>query len=203
MLFTREFCQLLKPEKMKTQLLAINMFFLSVVGFAQESKLSLEVNYPIATGNNFIKENYTGVIDIGIRYKFAQPSKVGYGMSLHTSLYSNETTLAEFFSNKVLSVQPGLFIELDAGSNERFSPYIGVAYNALLFNTDNFLGIRESDSKIHHGLTGTIGFFFDISTKFYLNGQYSYNKVFYKQGASVSSFFTDISTLKAGVGYRF
>lgn len=36
----------------------------------QNSKFSVEVNYPLPLGDNFIKENYQGIVDLGVKYRF-------------------------------------------------------------------------------------------------------------------------------------
>ncbi|MGB3344527.1 MAG: hypothetical protein WBA61_11485 [Aequorivita sp.] len=44
--------------------------------FSQDSKISLEANFPISLGNNFFGEDYNGIVDIGAKYRIVNISNL-------------------------------------------------------------------------------------------------------------------------------
>ncbi len=51
--------------------------------FSQDSKFSLEVNYPIPIDENFIGKNLYGIVDLGLKYRFVEFNPVQIGVTLN------------------------------------------------------------------------------------------------------------------------
>ena len=116
---------------MKQNFLLTLLLIFSIKSFSQDSKFSLELNYPIPIDNNFVGENYNGIIDIGADYRFANLNPVNIGISLNGGVLVNNSNQNNGFQNfKVTSyvIQPRIFGELDLESMDKFHPTVGLGY---------------------------------------------------------------------------
>ena len=68
---------------MKQNLLVLLLIILSIKSFSQDSKASIELNYSIPIDENFIGKNYNGIVDAGVKYRFANLSFLNIGASFN------------------------------------------------------------------------------------------------------------------------
>lgn len=186
------------------------IFFTTLVSFAQQKKTSIELNYPIPTGNNFLG-SYKGILDIGIKYRFSDQKDFVIGASLNVNYltYSlNEASIS--FDTNNFNFQPRLFGELKLKGIPRLHPALGLGYTFMKFSSsgsaDTFedpnIGFNESESL--SGLNYNISFSFDINTKLFAQVQYDGIKIGNTPtGVPDSKYNTTANLIKLGIGYRF
>ncbi|NDP27838.1 MAG: hypothetical protein GZ087_10495 [Flavobacterium sp.] len=98
---------------MKNALLLL-LLSVSLSSFSQNSKFSLELNYPLPIDNNFIGENYTGIIDLGGKYRIISKDIMNFGFSFNTSLLTFDNSKINTPQNyKIYAypIQPKIFFE--------------------------------------------------------------------------------------------
>lgn len=193
---------------MKQKLLLILLLILTIKSFSQDSKFSIELNYPIPIDNNFVGENYNGIIDFGAAYRFANLNPLKMGASLNGGILVNNSNQNNGFRNfKVTSyvIQPRIFGELNLKSLEKFHPTVGLGYTVMVFNasgTNN--GIDVSDGDItDDGFNFNSGLKYDINEKVFAQVQYDFVKLGVDNDIPDTKFNRNINILKIGLGYRF
>ncbi|MFN2261035.1 MAG: outer membrane beta-barrel protein [Psychroflexus sp.] len=176
---------------------------------AQESNFSVELNYPVPVDNNFMGENYKGIIDFGIAYRFIDLNIAKIGVSANAGFYAdndNEETGFDEREVSVFAVQPRAFIEFDLEENSKFRPRIGLGYTSMHFKLNelppNFIGELE-DSETLGGFNLNLGVGFNFSSKFFALIQYDFVKLPNKSGFPDSNYAENVNLLKIGVGFRF
>ena len=157
---------------MNQKLILILLLIISVNSFSQDSKLKLEINYPIPIDENFIGRSYDGIIDIGLKYEFKNLDFLNLGASLNTSMLTNNSivynpTAFSFIDAKVNSyvIQPRIFTELDLESVEKIHPIIGIGYTFMIF--DYPMGSDTLD-----GYNINLGLSYDIMDRLFAQIQY-------------------------------
>ncbi len=192
---------------MKQKFLLTLLLIFSIKSFSQDSKFSLELNYPIPIGNNFVGENYSGIIDIGADYRFANLNPVNIGISLNGGVLVNNSNQNNGFENfKVTSyvIQPRIFGELDLESMDKFHPTVGLGYTIMVFNasgTNN--GFDVSDTiDTQSGFNFNFGLAYDITEKLFVQAQYDFIKLGVDSDVPDIKFNTYVNILKIGLGYR-
>lgn len=124
---------------MKLKLISILLLFFIIKSFSQDSKFSIEANFPIPIGENFLGENYNGIVDIGPKYRFLQNGVLNLGASVNFSYVQNTksgaTDLNQLFRIKIFPIQPRIFAELNIPNLESLHPQIGLGYSILVYNT--------------------------------------------------------------------
>lgn len=68
---------------MKQNLLFTLILIFTINSFSQNSKFSLEANYPITVDENFLGKDSYGIIDLGLKYRFKEFKPVKIGVSLN------------------------------------------------------------------------------------------------------------------------
>lgn len=188
----------------KTYLFLVLTFTLTA--FSQDSKMSLEVNYPVSFGDNFMA-NYTGIIDLGAKYRFIKKENVNFGVGINTSLLSFENTNNPFTQNYTMyaiPIQPKVFAEFNIKPLPKLHPYASLGYSFILFqasgsnNGTSISGYNETQS----GINLNLGLAIDVTKSLFLSGQYDYIKVNTPNGVPESSFNTNVSLFKFGLGVR-
>jgi len=183
---------------MKQTFLLTLLLIFSIKSFSQDSKFSLELNYPIPTDNNFVGESYNGIIDIGADYRIAKLNPVNIGISLNSGVLVNN----EFHDFKVISyvIQPRIFGELDLESIDRFHPTIGLGYTIMVFNASGTNLPDASDTE--SGFNFNFGLAYDMTEKLFVQAQYDFVKLGVDNDIPDIKFNTNVNILKIGLGYR-
>lgn len=182
---------------MKKLLFLITVLIFSLKSFSQDSKISLEVNYPIPMADNFIGEFYNGIADIGIDYKFFNKSAFNLGASLNGGVFVNDS-----FQNVTTTayiVQPRLFGELIV--LDKIRPSLGIGYTIIGFNVSGDSNLETPSTE--GGLNLNLGIAYDITKKIFAQVQYDFSSISAPNDIPDTSFNTQIQLLKIGIGYRF
>ncbi len=188
----------------KTYLFLLLTFTLAA--FSQESKMSFELNYPIPFGENFIGENYTGIIDLGAKYRFIKKENVNFGVAINASLFSFENTVSflQDYTMYAYPIQPKLFAEFNMKSLEKLHPFAALGYSFIVFQasgSNNGVDI-SSYNETQSGINLNLGLAFDVTKTLFVSGQYDYIKVNTADGVPQSSYNTNVSLFKFGLGLR-
>jgi hypothetical protein len=134
--------------------------------------LSLELNYPIPVGNNFVGKNYNGIIDIGADYRVANLNPVNIGVSLNSGFLLFRSRLSTGVSNLTVSsymIQTRIFGELDLESIDKFHPSVGLGYAIMVFDaSENYNGSNVSEISVLSGFNFNFGFAYDITEKLFV-----------------------------------
>jgi len=186
---------------MKRHLLLTLLLIFASKSFAQDSKISLELNYPLPIDQNFIGENYDGIIDLGIDYRFAKTKLIKIGASLNGSLFINNS-----FQNIDIiayAVQPRIFGELDIPPLQKLHPSIGVGYTIMFFDASGGSALAPIDtSDTEGGININAGVAYDITKKLFVQLQYDFIKLGTDDNVPDTTFNTNVNILKIGIGYR-
>lgn len=194
---------------MKKNLFSLLLFF-TLTCFSQQKKASIELNYPIPTGNNFMGD-YKGLIDIGVKYRFADKQDFTFGISLNANYltYSYDNPAIRF-DTKNYNIQPRVFGELKLKGLPRFHPALGLGYTFLNFSSrgsaDTFEdpNVSFSESESLHGINYNISFSYDFFPKIFGQIQYDSLKIQNTpKGVPDTKYNTTASLIKIGIGYRF
>lgn len=192
---------------MKQKLLVILLLIFTIKSFSQDSKFSLELNYPIPIDKNFVGENYSGIVDFGADYRFASLSPVNIGVSLNGGVLVNNSNQNNGFQDfKVTSyiIQPRIFGELDMEAIEKFHPTVGLGYTIMIFQasgTNNGFDVSGGSDTLS-GINFNFGLAYDITEKLFAQIQYDFVKLVVDNDVPDTKFNTNVNILKIGLGYR-
>jgi opacity protein-like surface antigen len=192
---------------MKQKLLLSLLLIFSIKSFSQDSKFSLELNYPIPIDKNFVGENYTGIIDLGAKFRFADLNLINIGASFNGGLLVNNTNKNNGPLNVTVNsylVQPRIYAELDLEAIKKFHPAIGLGYTFMIFDasgTNNGIDV-SSASETESGLNLNLGIAYDITNRLFAQVQYDYIKIKVDNGVPDMTYNTNVNILKIGLGYR-
>jgi hypothetical protein len=179
---------------MKLKLLILLLIF-SIKSYSQDSKFSIESNFPIPTGNNFIKENYSGIVDLGFKMRLIKTNYLNIGFLLNGSLFIyKENSIQSYFKN-LYTIQPKILTELNG--LEKFRPFLGLGYSLMTY--------RKTGS-VDNGINFSLGINYNINKKIYLQIQYDVITGTDKYTYRRSNYYpvvlnSDINIIKAGIGY--
>ena len=195
---------------MRLRITFILLIFFMIKSFSQDSKFSVDANYPIAIGDNFLGQNYNGLIDFGAKYKFSENKILDIGASINFGFFQNTksgaTALNQLFDVKIFPIQPRIFTEFNIPNLEKFHPQIGVGYSIIIYdavwreNTNADLPADIDDNE--NGFNFNIGLSYDLTNKLFLQAQYDFIKIGVEDGIPDKSYNTNINILKFGIGYR-
>ncbi len=195
---------------MRQKLLLIFLLTVTIKTFSQDSKFSIEANYPIAIGDNFLGQNYNGLLDFGAKYRFSENEIVIIGASINFGFFQNTksgaTDLNQLFDVKIFPIQPRIFAEFIIPKLEKFHPQIGIGYSIVIYNADwaeNRAANLPADlDDSESGFNFNVGIAYDLSEKFFIQGQYDFVKIGVEDGVPDLSYNTNINILKFGIGLR-
>lgn len=175
--------------------------------FSQKSKLSIELNYPIPADNNFIGKNYTGIVDIGGKYKIIDKDVFDFGIALNSGLLifnNSKNNSPQNYKVYAYPIQPKMFCEFNIKSVEKLHPYTSFGYSFIIFKaTGTNNGFDVSDfNDTQSGINFNFGLSYDITSKFFINGQFDFIKLQKEKGIPNSTFNTNINIVKLGIGLR-
>lgn len=189
-------------KKIYFALLTIS-FFMNT--YAQEKRISFELNYPFPIGNNFIGKNYSGIIDAGCKYRFINTDLMRAGASLNGGIlkYKNDTAPQNFTMTNYV-VQPRLFAEFNFVKIPKFHPSLGLGYSFMIFNangTSNGFDISNYNDT-QGGFNINTGILYDLNDRFFVQMQYDFVKLSVKSGIPDTAYNSNVNLLKMGVGIR-
>ncbi len=174
--------------------------------FSQEKKWSLEVNYPIPVDNNFVGQNFLGIFDIGVKYRFIKTDFLNFGTGLNAGVmkFRNEEDF-EYYLLFNYYFQPKLFAELAIEQLPEFRPFGYAGYSFMIFRADgtNYTEDLYYTSETWSGYNFGLGLVYDISDRVFIQMQYDFTRLKGENRNSVSPYHVRVSLLKAGVGIRW
>lgn len=175
------------------------LFCTSICSFSQESKYSIELNYPIQTGNTFISENYSGLIDLGFRARVLKTKLLNFGLQANCSVFDFDGNVKESSFKTLYVIQPKIYTELTA--IEKIRPFVSIGYTLMTYRKS---GDVDDGPNIGFGLS------YDVSSKLFVQVQYDLIFAASEFDTRFSSFEgplpdvldSDNSIFKLGIGYR-
>jgi opacity protein-like surface antigen len=192
---------------MKQKLLFALLLILSIKSFSQDSKLSVEMHYPILIDQNFIGKNYNGIIDVGAKYRFSEITNINIGASINGGILVNNTNDNngnQDFTVKSYLIQPKIFAELKIESISKLHPFVGFGYSLMVFDasgTNNGFDVSGSN-ETESGINANFGIAYDITKKIFIDIQYDYVKLKVDKETPNTTFNTNVNLLKVGLGFR-
>ncbi|GAA3631954.1 outer membrane beta-barrel protein [Flavivirga jejuensis] len=195
---------------MKQKLLLTFLLIFTIKSFSQDSRFSIEANFPIPIGDNFLGENYKGTVDFGAKYRFLQNDILNLGISINFGFVQNTksgaTDLNQLFDVKIFPIQPRIFAEFNIPNLESLHPQIGLGYSILIYNAKadgiNTSNLPADVDDNESGFNFNVGLSYDLSNKFFLQVQYDFMKIGVENGVPDISYNTNINIIKFGIGYR-
>lgn len=190
---------------MKYKILLILAFF-SLESFSQDSKMSIEVNYPLTFGKNYISENYKSVVDVGVKYIFSTIKTIDIGASINAGLFKynyilfDDYGLSQDVKVSTYSIQPRIFSQLNIESIEKLKPTFALGYSLLLSKASHNLN-NVKDNETQGGLNINLGISYNIKDNFFVQTQYDFIKLSSNNVPNIK-YNTNINILKFGIGYR-
>jgi opacity protein-like surface antigen len=192
---------------MKQTLLLVLLFLLSLQVSAQDKKWSLEANYPISIGNQIGNDN-NAIIDLGLKYRFADFNIVRLGAGLNASVFHKNNPNLEGsntgFKETNYFIQPKLFAEFSIPKIKKLKPSIGLGYTIITSSLDGtFLGEDITGNSSDGGFNLNLGLSYDVSKNLFIQVQYDYINQKIENRALGLEGNRSIELLKIGLGFRF
>lgn len=205
---------------MKKIVLASFLVFASLIMHAQDQKWSIEANYPLVANSN-LQNDFNGVLDLGIKYRFANLGPVILGAGFNAAYLKNFDNftygsvsgqdLVSDYKAKQFLLQPKLFAELSIPGLSALRPQIGIGYTFSTVDIyyddgDQFIA---DNTNTEGGLNLNVGLSYDISKRFFVQAQYDYLTIKYNGESEINGqtsnfdFKEKTGFIKAGVGFRF
>ena len=192
---------------MKQKLLLALLLIFTIKSFSQDSKLSIEANFPIPIGDNFLGENYSGIINIGAKYRFSEFKILNIGASINGGfLKYSKANSNNLFDVNVYPIQPRVFAEFNIEKLSKIHPQIGLGYSFLIFKAKPNGIIPNSQTtnldKTESGVNLNLGLSYDITQKLFIQAQYDFIKIGVDNDVPDKKYNTNINILKFGLGLR-
>lgn len=187
---------------MKIKFLVLAILF-SLNSLSQNSKLSIELNYPIPFDNNFIAENYKSIIDVGVKYRFINSKVINVGVAFNGGvLYFDNKSYFQDYKVTNYMLQPKIFGEFNV---QKFQPFIGLGYTSMIFDykgSNNGFDISNK-SDTQSGIDFNIGLKYIAIKNVFVQIQYDYIILNVGDEIPRTKYNTNVNLLKIGVGYQF
>ena len=187
----------------------VSIAVLCTICYGQDQRWSATISYPIPIDQNFIGQNYTGFIDLGMRYSIVNYTYLSIASSFNASLFSNndnlDITSISNFKAIMYYLEPKLSAVATVPSLELVHPYFGLGYSFLLFKISGInqdLGIIE-DGETLTGFSFNAGFKIDVSNRVFLILDYDFTKVKQENLVPDTRYNRNINVIKLGTGIRF
>lgn len=198
---------------MNSKLLFCALFLATFSLFAQDKKWSIEANYPITD-----VDQLNGVLDVGVKYRFADLGIVELGAGLGAALFSDrenyiyDTDIEFDYNWKRILLQPTVFAEFSIPGLAKLKPSAGLGYSYLYDDIDHKqaeVGYNESDSW--GAFNANLGLSYDLTNRFFVKVQYDFfnHRQRWLINADVPDSYryetkwSTMNVFKAGVGFRF
>lgn len=183
-------------------LIIVNSFYSLI---AQNEKFSARLSYPIPLGDNFVSENYSGIIDVGLKYTLFSSGVFSSGLSTNFSYltYENTNFNLPVRVNATL-LAPRIFIDIHSPMLKKFTPTFGIGYSFNNFTTKETVEVASPIPDENEG-----GFTFNIGCSYSLNDyiftflSYDYFKTSRSDNVPDINFNTQINIVRVGVGVKF
>ena len=191
---------------MKYNLLFGFLLIFTISAFSQNSKFSIEANYPITIDNNFLGDDSYGIIDLGLKYRFTELNPIKIGVSLNGSVLidnSNQNNSPQDFLVTTYIIQPKVFAELNVDTVEKLHPFLGLGYtfmNFQLSGSNNGMDVSDESDNLS-GFGFNFGVAYDISNKIFVQVQYDFTKLKVDDVPDIK-FNTNVNLLKIGIGLK-
>jgi len=195
------------------RLFFILILSITINAFSQKgTKYSIEINYPLPTGENFFGKNYNGFADIGITYTFTQKPLMDFGISFNTSLLNynfdlqdNQDQLYNYKVNAYV-LQPRIYAIFFIATLEKLHPSAGLGYSFIVYKVAGLDPLdfgNENATENQNGINVNLGAAYDLSESIFIKAQYDYIKPNIGNGISNKPYNTNIHLMKIGLGIRF
>lgn len=188
---------------MKLKILIVTLF-ITINSFSQNSKLSLELNYPIPFDNNFIADNYKSIIDVGAKYRFINSKVINMGVALNAGVlyFKNNQNYLQDYKVTNYMIQPKIFGEFNI---QKFKPFFGIGYTSMIFDysgSNNGYDISgENDTQ--SGIDFNVGIKYLVLNNVFVQIQYDYIILDVGDEIPRTKYNTNVNLFKIGVGYNF
>jgi Opacity family porin protein len=176
---------------------------------AQLKRFSLDFSYPYSLDSNLLKENYNGLVDVGLKYRIVKAPIINLGIAFNGSLFkANEikTFNQENVNLNAYFVQPKLFFEFNLKQVTRLRPYFAVGYSYNI-KEDIYLQPTLSTGETNvvftikeEGIVLNTGVSLDITSWLYIHAQYDFLRLKNINNPELETQNTNI--VKAGIGFR-
>lgn len=192
---------------MRQNLFFIVLFLIFVKTHSQNSDFSVDVHYPVPIDNNFIGENFQGIVGLGVDYPFLEFDPIKVGISLNGGLLSEKDDGGQANIGASLKIlQPTTFVELNLTPNGKVRPFIGIGYSFLFFKGESRPTFDSPEattvSFTEKGFNINGGFTFNFMNRFFVKAQYDY--IYLAPGETLDiKFNTRVNIFKGGFGLRF
>ena len=191
-----------------TSRIIITFLLISTSLWAQDRKLSLEVNYPITIDRNFVGTNYNGVIDVGFDYIIARSLSFDLGLGLNAGWLANrqnESDNPDSFRANIYTIQPKLYGELVINSIPKLHPQFGLGYSVFIFDISGTFPLTNFNqrSETQGGMNFLASLVFDVSERTFIQFQYDFVKLAQEDMIPDTRFNNNVNLLKLGLGFRF
>lgn len=193
---------------MKHYFLIFSTLLTLILSHAQERKFSLEANYPLPIDDGFVFQNYTGIADLGLKYRFYETNIVSLGAGVNGGmLVANFNSYDTKIKTTNYIIQPKFISEFKL-KNSKIHPYASLGWSFMTFVADGSTSplydnpIKIDDSNTQSGINLTAGTLFDVSKRVFINFQFDFTNLNKKGNVPNTSYNTQILLLKAGVGFR-
>ncbi|WP_037349058.1 outer membrane beta-barrel protein [Sediminibacter sp. Hel_I_10] len=193
---------------MKQKLLLALLLIFSMKSFSQDSKFSLELNYPIPIDENFIGKNFNGIIDAGLKYRFVNLEVISIGAAFNAGMYKNtKGDRVQPFDVTTYIFSPKIYAEFNMKSITKLHPSLGLGYSVInskadvyRFNNQNNFSVSSSEKE--NGVNLNLGVAHDITNKLFAQVQYDFIKISVDNEVPDIKYNSNINILKIGLGYR-
>jgi opacity protein-like surface antigen len=193
---------------MKQKLLLTFLLIFTIKSFSQDSKFSIELNYPVPIDDNLIGRNYNGIIDAGLKYRLVNLDFINIGASFNAGMYKNtKDDRVQPFDVTTYIFSPRIYGEFNIKSLSKLHPSIGLGYSILnfradvdRFNNQNNLSVTSSESE--NGINLNLGVAYDITNELFVQVQYDFIKIGVENEVPDIKYNTNINIMKIGLGYR-
>lgn len=189
---------------MKQQLLILFLLLFTINLFSQNSKFSIELNYPEPFGKTGIGENFNGVIDFGAKARIFNFKNFNILSSLSGTLLKRKPVQGiQINKGNFYLLQPRIISELNLENFKKFHLLLGIGYTFTFFElSSTFNGFNEIRSERNNGININLGVNYDIFENLFINLQYDFIKIGVEENVPNTKYNTNINLIKFGIGYR-
>lgn len=195
----------MNPKQMKKLSFLFILVVIPLMIKAQNPKWSIEANYVLPVGDNFLGENYNGIAEVGIKYRLLNLGIARIGGSLKASSYITNTDFGTVFgvTTQGIFLQPKLFVELAEVPFTKIHPFVEFGYDYALFRTttDGIIQIEPVNTS-RDGASIEAGIMYEIVERFYIQAMFDFTRLREDGTTTNNSFNRNISRIKAGIGIR-